>query len=108
MAGVGLGGVLLNVCFFAVGSGLNDTMDSLISQANGAGHFKMCGIYLNRARCIVTLILFPIAIIFLFSDIILIRLAQDPTISKMARNYVTWAIPGSFALIQFDSTKRFL
>ena len=75
MAGVGLGGMLLNVCFFAVGQGLNGTIETFVSQANGAGHLQMCGVILNRARCIVTLILFPVALMFLWSDVILIKLA---------------------------------
>ena len=31
MAGVGLGGMLLNVCFFAVGQGLNGTIETFVS-----------------------------------------------------------------------------
>jgi len=59
----------------------------------------MCGVYLNRARCIVTIILLPVAIMFIWSDLILESLYQDPKVSKMARDYVTWSLPGCYAFI---------
>ena len=55
-----------------------------------------------------SLVLLPVGITFIFSDTILIALAQDPVISKMARDYVTWCLPGVIMIIQFDCTKRYL
>ena len=37
IAGVGMGSMLINVCFFAVGQGLNGAIETFVSQANGAG-----------------------------------------------------------------------
>lgn len=50
----------------------------------------------------------PVAIMFLFADTILIAVGQDPKISKMARDYVVWCLPGVFAIAQFDCIKRYL
>lgn len=72
IAGVGLGAMLLNVCCFAISQGLNGTLETYVSQAYGAKRYKQCGVYLNRARAILLVVLFPVAIIFIFADYILI------------------------------------
>jgi MATE family multidrug resistance protein len=74
IAGVGMGSMLINVLFFAIGQGLNGTIETFVSQANGAGLHYMCGVYLNRARVLVSLVLLPIAFVFYFTDVILISL----------------------------------
>jgi multidrug resistance protein, MATE family len=108
LAGVGLGAMLLNVCCFAVSQGLNGALETFVSQSYGAGDERMCGVYLNRARTIVTVILLPVAIAFFFADSILISCGQDPTVSKMARDYVVYCLPGVIAIVQFDCVKRYL
>ena len=108
LAGVGLGNMLLNVLVFAVTMGLNGTIESFVSWSYGQGDYKMCGTHLNRARVVVTTVLIPVVILFLFMDKILIGLQQDPEIASIARDYCVWTIPGWFCLVQFDCTKRFL
>mmetsp|Transcript_21645 Transcript_21645/g.26587 ORF Transcript_21645/g.26587 Transcript_21645/m.26587 type:complete len:192 (-) Transcript_21645:1288-1863(-) len=108
LAGVGLGNMLLNVLVFAITMGLNGTIETFVAWAYGKGEYKMCGTHLNRARVVVTAVISPVIILFLFIDKILIGLQQDPEIAEIARNYCVWTIPGWFCLVQFDSTKRFL
>ena len=108
LASVGLGCMILNVFCFAVAFGLNGTIESFISREYGSGNYKECGAWLNRGRTIVIVVLIPTAICFFFMDSILVLLKQDPAISKMARDYVVWSLPGALALVQFDSVKRFL
>ena len=74
LAGVGLGNMLLNVCMFAVSQGLNGTIETFVSQAYGAGESRMCGVYLNRSRIIVFLVLVPVLIMFFWVDDILISI----------------------------------
>lgn len=108
LAGVGLGNMLLNVLVFAVTMGLNGTIETFVSWSFGEGNKPMCGIHLNRARVVVSAVITPVIVLFLFMDSILIGLQQDPEIAKIARDYCVWTIPGWFCLVQFDSTKRFL
>ena len=68
----------------------------------------MCGVQFNRGRIILTLLFIPIMVIYLFVDYILIACAQDPYISKVARDYVVGTLPGLFVLVQFDCRRRFL
>ena len=92
----------------------------MISQAFGASEEEginrrrrkkfraACGVYYNRGRFVVTLVMIPIIIIFALSDKILIKLAQDPAVSVLARSYVTIMIPGVWAMGQFDCSRKFL
>lgn len=100
--------MLLNVLVFAITMGLNGTIESFVSWAYGQGNKELCGIWLNRARIVVTSTLIPTIILFLFIDHILIGLKQDAEIATIARNYCVWTIPGWFCLVQFDTTKRLL
>ena len=48
LASLGLGGLTVSIALLAVGISFNGSLDTLISQAYGAGEKKLCGIYLNR------------------------------------------------------------
>lgn len=100
--------MLLNVFVFAVAFGLNGTIESFVGWAYGSNQLKECGMHLNRGRVIVTTLLIPTFIMFIWIDRILIALAQDEAVSRIARNYVLMCLPGVIALVQFDSVKRFL
>ena len=63
IAGQGLGYSYLNVMGNIMVMGLLMAMDTLISQAKGVANIEMCGVYLNRARFVVTLIYIPMFII---------------------------------------------
>lgn len=122
LAGVGMGSMLINIFVFATSQGLAGTIETFVGRDFGAGNlamqsgneglasrkFKECGIHLNRAKVIITLVLLPIFVAFFWADTILIKLQQDAVISTMARNYVMIALPGVFALTQFDCRRRWL
>lgn len=59
---------------------------------------KNCGLFYNRGRFVVSMVMVPIVIIFAFSDKILVAIGQDPTVSGIARHYVTLMIPGVWAM----------
>ena len=100
--------MLLNVLVFAITMGLNGTLETFVAWSFGNGNSKMCGIHMNRARVVVSLILVPVIMLFIWIDNVLVSLGQDAEISKIARDYCVWTIPGWFCLVQFDCTKRFL
>lgn len=69
-----MGNMLINVICFAITYGLNGALETLISQSYGYGMYKMCGIYLNRGRAVVTAVFLFIAMLLLASDKILISI----------------------------------
>lgn len=108
IAGVGMGNMLINVLCFAISQGLNGALETLVSQAYGYGNFRICGVYLNRGRLIVSCLMVPIIIIFTLSDKILVAIKQDALISHYAQVYVTIMLPGIWAMAQFDAVRKFL
>lgn len=108
MAAVGMGNMLVNVCCFAVCQGFNGTIETFVSQSFGGGDGYMCGVQLNRGRIMSTILFTPIIVLFFFADNILIAASQDATISTISRDYIVWAIPGLYAIVQFDARKRYL
>lgn len=97
LAGVGMGNALINVFAFSVTQGLNGSIETFVSSSFGAGKYEECGIFLNRGKFICTVVLIPFFVIFAVSDILLIALGQDPTVSTIARTYCCILIPGIWA-----------
>ena len=68
MAGVGMANMYMNITCLSVLFGINMTLNTVVSQAYGFGDFRMCGVYLNRARIIVTIIFVPLGILLLQTE----------------------------------------
>ncbi|CDW81989.1 na+-driven multidrug efflux pump [Stylonychia lemnae] len=108
LAGVGLGTTFMNVTYFAVCFGLNGVMQSLVAQANGAGNLRQSGIYVNRARLVLTLWL-PFAIFFsFFLGKTFEAIGIDQETSNVAQIYTTRQIPGLIAFMYFDIGRQYL
>jgi MATE family multidrug resistance protein len=67
-----------------------------------------CGIYYNRGRFVVSIMMIPLIVIFACSEKILIGIGQDPGVAKKAHTYCTVLIPGVWAMALFDATRKFL
>lgn len=65
VAGVGLGNMYINVLCISMAIGLNTTLNTLVSQSFGMKNLHMCGVYLNRARIINSLVYLPLIVILL-------------------------------------------
>lgn len=74
IAGVGMGNMLINVLCFAVGQGMNGALETYCSQAFGLGKFEMVGVYHMRGRFVISLLMIPLIIIFILSDVILVAI----------------------------------
>jgi hypothetical protein len=61
--------------------------------------FQLCGQTLNRGRTIVTLVVIPMFIMFLWMDKILIAIRQSESVSIMGGQYVVLATPGAFFFV---------
>jgi MATE family multidrug resistance protein len=74
LAAVGLGNVILTMCVLSILLGMNTALETMVSQAHGAGHLQLGGEYLNRMRIILTLTFIPITVFLWFAKPILIGL----------------------------------
>ena len=50
----------------------------------------------------------PVFILFIYSEDIFILMGMDPDVSKEARIYLIYMIPGAIAMCQFETVRRFL
>ncbi|KAK1303235.1 MATE efflux family protein LAL5 [Acorus calamus] len=82
----------------ALVTGLSGSLETLCGQGYGAKLYRMLGIYLQSAIITSTFFSIIVAILWFYSEHILILLQQDPQVSKMVALYLKYLIPGIFAL----------
>ena len=84
IAGVGLGGCYTGLFGMMVIAGLAMAMDTLVSQAYGAGNLEQCGVVLNRGRFISTCAYIPMLIGVFWVESFYLSMGMDPQVSKYA------------------------
>jgi Na+-driven multidrug efflux pump len=60
---------------------MSTALETLVSQAYGANHPKLCGGHLNRMRLILFILFIPICLVLTQSEKMLLFLGQDPQVS---------------------------
>ena len=108
MAGVGMGNMIQNMLGLSFFIGLNGALETLCSQACGNGELKLCGIYLNRGRFVICMIMIPIVITLSYAETILMAIGQNPATAAYAQEYIFAYLPGLFIMGLFDGHRRFL
>ncbi|KAK7830807.1 protein detoxification 19 [Quercus suber] len=87
---------------------LSGSLETLCGQGFGAKVYRLLGIYL-QASCIISFLFsIIIAIIWFYTEPILILLHQETKIEKMAAHYIRFLIPGLFAYGFLQNILRFL
>ena len=108
LAGVGIGNMFANMMGLSIVVGLNGALETLISQAYGAGDIKLCGVYLNRGRFVLLAFFVPVSFILFQTETILVWSGQNPVVCKHAHDYVIAFLPGLILSGLNDSQRRFL
>ena len=80
IAAVGMGNMIINMIGIGPYYGLNSGMETLVSQAWGAGRKRLCGMYLQRARVVAMLAFIPMCLIFIISPKLLRMADQDEAV----------------------------
>ncbi|RHY08549.1 hypothetical protein DYB36_000750 [Aphanomyces astaci] len=92
----------------SVGLGLATAMDTLCTQALGAGNAKKFGAYLQGGMLAMALVLVPVFVVNWYSGWILKSLHQDATISAMAGTFTRYSTVGLPFLCLYELVKRLL
>ncbi|PHH88907.1 hypothetical protein CDD83_6887 [Cordyceps sp. RAO-2017] len=88
--------------------GLATSLDTLCAQAYGSGHKQLVGLQCQRLACFLLCLSAPVAVLWLFSDRILVLVVPDAESARLAGLYLKimiFSIPG---IILFETGKRFL
>ncbi|KAH3764537.1 solute carrier family 47 [Pelomyxa schiedti] len=108
LAATSLALMVVNVSGFSFGVGLLGAIDTLSSQAFGAGNCRRVGIILQRAVLMLWVYCIPVIGLWCSAEYILILAKQDPDIVKMASKYVKILIPALPFYFLFEALKRTL
>jgi Na+-driven multidrug efflux pump len=84
VSALGIGNAYENIFGVSLILGYNSLLDTLISQAAGQNNYKLCGLYLNKGRLTVILLMIPIIILKLLSGSLLTMIGVDQKVAELA------------------------
>lgn len=93
---------------FGVFEGAATALDTLCSQAYGAGNFELMGIYVQRSVVFSWVLFIPFAVLWWFSSFILQFIIDDDEVVQLTSLFLRVLIVGAPGYIVFENGKRFL
>jgi multidrug resistance protein, MATE family len=108
LAAVTLATMTASITGFALIQGLATCLDTLCPQAYGAGNFRMVGLYFQKCVLMILVCFAPVAILWLFSDRLLVYVIPDEELAKLAGEYLKLVVWGTPGYILFECGKRFV
>ncbi|KAK2365461.1 protein DETOXIFICATION [Trifolium repens] len=113
-SGVSIAMSFAEVTGFSVLLGMAGALETLCGQTYGAEEYGKLGNYTCCAIITLIAVCFPISLVWIFTDKILLMFSQDPGMSYVAREYCIYLIPGLFgyavlqALIRYYQTQSMI
>ncbi len=101
-------GNLIAVGTMIFGMGCIFGMDPIATQAHGAGDGPRVGRTLQRGVVIAAIASVPIMVAWTAATPILIALGQDPTLSTMAGEYLSWQLLSVAPFLAFQAQRQYL
>ena len=108
MSAVGLGNMIISTFGVSFFYGLNGSVETLVSQANGAGNQYMCGVYLQTGRLVALIAFIPVCLMFYGSYRILQKNNIDKNVCHNTGLYLMSNVFGILFFGLFDVQRRFL
>ncbi|KAJ6444481.1 Multi antimicrobial extrusion protein [Purpureocillium lavendulum] len=88
--------------------GLATSLDTLCAQAYGSGHKHLVGLQCQRMATFLLCLSAPVAVLWLFSEGILVYIVPDPESARLSSLYLKVMIFGIPGIVLFETGKRFL
>ena len=108
-AALGIGNSVTFMLVMTVMTGMSRALDVLHTASYGNGDLRLCGIYLNRGRLILTLTYIPISTaIWIFRDEIIGIFSKDPLVKQYCKEYLNGTLPAMWFIGQSEIQKRWL
>jgi len=107
LAAVALGTVwVFGTLVFGLGVALG--IDPLLTQAHGAGDGAAVGLTMQRGLVVAALAGVPIALLWLWTEDVLVLAGQSPVLARMAHDYVLVQMPSVPAFLGFVVLRSYL
>lgn len=87
-AGISMANMFANVSCFSLLIGMTSSVETLASQHNGAKNYREVGLVLQRSIFILSLMLIPIAVMWLYTEDIFLALGTDRGICVVMGRYL--------------------
>ncbi|ETI53215.1 hypothetical protein L914_03653 [Phytophthora nicotianae] len=104
--GVALSTMVLNLTAIGVGFGLATAMDTLCSQAYGAGKPKKLGIYLQSGLIVLGVTMIPVFFINWYTEALLLMIGQPAQVAAFAGRFSRILLPGIPAMYVYEMLKK--
>ncbi|KAG3018675.1 hypothetical protein JG687_00009741 [Phytophthora cactorum] len=104
--GVALSTMVLNLTAIGVGFGLATAMDTLCSQAYGAGKPKKLGIYLQSGLIVLGVTMIPVFFINWYTEALLLLIGQPEQVAAFAGRFSQILLPGIPAMYVYEMLKK--
>ncbi|CAN6183554.1 unnamed protein product [Urochloa humidicola] len=108
LAAASLGNAGIQTFAYGLMLGMGSAVETLCGQAYGAHKHSMLGVYLQRSTVLLMATGVPLAIIYAFSERILVFLGEPERIAKAAAVFVYGLIPKIFAYAANFPIQKFL
>lgn len=108
MAGIGLGNMTVNLVAMVPLLCTTHAIKSLVPQAFGRGNLDLCGVFLNRARILLTIVFILSSIVILQAKDIYRALKQDEHAIYYMDIYLYNYLPAVFLFSIGDLQRKFL
>eukprot|EP00667_Euglena_gracilis_P004739 EG_transcript_4765 len=106
--GASLGSMIVNVTGYALLCGLNLALDTLATQAFGAGNHHLVGLLAQRAVLIGVLFCSPAVALWWFIEPVLLALNQDPKVVHWASRFLRFNSFGFGPLVVLEVGRKFI
>lgn len=107
LAAASLASMTANITGLAVYEGLATSLDTLTSQAFGAGKKHMVGLHVQRMIALVLLVTVPIGAVWLCSPWILAKIVPETKVAYLAGDFLRFYLIGAPGYGIFEAVKRF-
>ncbi|KAL2131957.1 hypothetical protein VTI74DRAFT_4412 [Chaetomium olivicolor] len=108
LAAVNLATITASITGYVPVQGLATCLDTLCAQAYGCGHKTLVGLQAQRMTWLLWILMIPIAVLWYFSEPILVALVPDRETASLAAMFLRVLILGMPGVAVLESGKRFV
>ncbi|ANB12375.1 Erc1p [Sugiyamaella lignohabitans] len=108
LGAVSLASMTASITGFAMIQGLATCLDTLCSQAYGAGNLFLVGVYFQKCVLMIMVLFIPVALLWCTADTLIAAIVPEKDLAVLAVQYLRIIVFGVPGYILFECGKRFV